>query len=99
LAASRAIRAINGKGQATPPAPRTLISGRRGGAVPRLFGASLPRFDDKDLPPAVVTARWADVVDDMRRAAGIAVHQHRNVLEEMVPPPVPLAVASNSLLW
>jgi hypothetical protein len=32
-------------------------------------------------------------------AAGIARHQHRYVLEEIMTPPVTLAVAGDALLW
>jgi hypothetical protein len=66
---------------------------------PDLFGAAFPLFDDDHLAAAVVPAIWTDVVDDVRVATGIAGHQDRHVLDKVVPAPVALAVAGDSLFW
>src|SRR5918994_1512692 len=66
---------------------------------PGSFGPAPALFDDDYLAATVVPARRADVMHDMRLAAGIARHQHRYVLEIVVTPPVALAVAGDPLLW
>jgi hypothetical protein len=64
----------------------------------RLFGAPSALLDHEDLTPAIVAAGRADVVHHVRRAAGVAVHEDRDVLEVVVPPPVSLAMPADSLL-
>src|SRR4051812_13438850 len=64
-----------------------------------LLGAALPLFDDDHLAAAVITAIRADVMDHVRLAAGIAGDEDRHVLDEVVPPPIPLTVAGDSLFW
>ena len=64
-----------------------------------LFGAALSLLDDDDLATAVVPAVWTDVMNHMRIAAGVAGHEDRHVLDKIVPAPVALAVAANTLFW
>ena len=56
-------------------------------------------LNDEYLAATVVPAGRADVMHDMRLATGVAIHEHRNVLEEVMPAPVALAVTGDSLLW
>jgi hypothetical protein len=64
-----------------------------------LFGATPSLFDDDHLAPAVVATIRTDVMIHVRLAAGVAGHQDRHVLDEIVPAPVSLAVAGDSLFW
>src|SRR5918998_289152 len=63
------------------------------------FGTASALLDDDHLTATVVPARRADVMHHMRLATGVARHQHRYVLEEIMTPSVALAVARDALLW
>jgi hypothetical protein len=62
-----------------------------------LLGAALPLFNDDHLAAAVVTAIWTHMVDHVWLATGVAGHEDRHMLNEVVPAPVALAVARDSL--
>lgn len=64
-----------------------------------LFGSASSLFDDDHLATTVVPAVWTDVMDHVWLAAGVAGHQDRHVLDIVVPAPVALAVAADSLFW
>jgi hypothetical protein len=64
-----------------------------------LLGAPAALLDDEDLAATVVPAGRADVMHHMRLAAGVAIHEDRYVLQEVMPAPVALAVTGDSLLW
>jgi hypothetical protein len=64
-----------------------------------LLGAALSFFDHEHLPATIRAAGRADMMDHVRRPAGIAFHEHRDVLEIIVAPPVSLAMPRDSLLW
>ncbi|MEZ4565316.1 MAG: hypothetical protein R2853_21575 [Thermomicrobiales bacterium] len=64
-----------------------------------LLSAPAALLDNEHLATTVVPAGRADVMHHMRLTAGIAIHENRNVLQVVVPAPVALAVAGDSLLW
>jgi len=64
-----------------------------------LLGAPAWLLDDKHLATAVVTTGRANVMHNVRLSAGVAVHEDRNVFQKVMPAPVALAVAGDSLLW
>jgi hypothetical protein len=65
----------------------------------QLLGAALSLFDHDHLSAAVVAAVGTDMVNHVWLATGVAGHEDRHVLDEVVPAPVALAVAANSLFW
>ena len=85
------------KGQAGMRLPSTRRSGAPGYAAV-LLGAPLAFLDDEDLPAPVIATGWADVVHHVRGAAGIALHEDRDVLEKVVSPAIPLTMPADSLL-
>jgi hypothetical protein len=66
---------------------------------PGLFGTAPAFLDDDHLTAAVVPTRRADMMNHVLLAAGVARHQYWHVLEEIMTPPVALAVARDALLW
>jgi hypothetical protein len=64
-----------------------------------LLSAPAALLDDEDLAATVVAAGRADVMHNVRLAAGVAIHEDRYVLQEVMPAPVALAVTGDSLLW
>ena len=63
-----------------------------------LFGFAPPLLNLDDLPAAVGPTRHADVVRPLPVPTGAAGDQIQG-LNEVVPAPVALAMAGNSLLW
>lgn len=64
-----------------------------------LFGAALPLFDDDHLATAVIPTVGTYMMNHVRLGAGVAGHQDRHIFDEIVPAPVALAVAGDSLFW
>jgi hypothetical protein len=64
-----------------------------------LFGAALSLFDYDHLAPAVIAAARTDVMNHVWIATRVAGYKGRHVLDEVVPAPVTLAVAGDSLFW
>jgi hypothetical protein len=65
----------------------------------KLLGAPAALLDNEHLAATVVPAGRAHVMHHMRLTAGVAVHEDWNILQEVLPAPVALAVAGDSLLW
>jgi hypothetical protein len=64
-----------------------------------LFGAAPSLFDHDHLAPTVITAVRTDVMNYVRLGTGVAGHEDRHVLDEVVPAPVTLPMAGDSLFW
>lgn len=66
---------------------------------PKLLGPPTALFDDEHLAATVVPTGRADVMHHVRLATRIAIHQDGYILQVVMPAPVALAVAGDSLLW
>src|SRR5687768_6857058 len=102
LLANRGPQTVKGRHCRLPSLPwhvQAHVQSPRSLTDPGLFGTAPPLLDDDHLTATVVPTCRADMMHHVLLAAGIARHQHRHVLEEIMTPPVALPMAGDALLW